>query len=359
MEALRDGITMIRGRASKNLLFGPMVSSTYLIDAGDTVVLYDTACGGRAARNTASVLKDADNRKKWKTGAVVLGHTHMDHANNLQLAELMPAENRKILVHESGVSGGKLLNSPYRMIHFMVDSARSLYSVYRGFPFPYSLMMTPLAWLDRLAPAAARSTFAAIGALAWPRPRKARRELTVLSDDAMTDAASLGLPEGFTGWPVGDSVIIPTPGHSPCSVSLVSPRLKAVLVSDADYVGNPVFINGNIENLIHSLGRIRALAENGTIDLLLSAHDDPVEGSEEIVRHISSRISRFEALRDEVLVIHRETGSTDVGYLTRLLADRSPLYREMKENHYPRSVYFPEVPVARALIESGLIQSSV
>jgi hypothetical protein len=102
---------------------------------------------------------------------------------------------------------------------------------------------------------------------------------------------------------------------------------------------------------------MKSLTEAGLVDLLLPAHGPVKQGADAIVRHLDFHIRRLETIRNEVLALHRDSGSKDVRRLTKTLVQRSPLFRMLKANNFPRFVCFVHNIVALCLIEEGILDS--
>lgn len=103
------------------------------------------------------------------------------------------------------------------------------------------------------------------------------------------------------GWRLGSKIILPTPGHSPCSVSLLWPEKKALFISDTDWVCNPVFIYSSLRDSISTLKMMKELNEASNVDLLLPAHGQVKEGGGEVLAHLDSYIRRLDVIRSGVL----------------------------------------------------------
>ncbi len=124
--------------------------------------------------------------------------------------------------------------------------------------------------LDAFSPALARKIFSIIGNLPWPSPSDGTEKPVALqdADKQVMNFESLEL----RGWVLGNKIILPTPGHSPCSVSLYWPDQKALFVSDADWIGNPVFLASSLRDSLASLNQILEYTEAGYVELLIPAH---------------------------------------------------------------------------------------
>ena len=110
------------------------------------------------------------------------------------------------------------------------------------------------------------------------------------------------------GWRLGSKIILPTPGHSPCSVSLLWPEKKALFISDTDWVCNPVFIYSSLRDSISTLKMMKELNEASNVDLLLPAHGQVKEGGGEVLAHLDSYIRRLDVIRSGVLSAYHSCG---------------------------------------------------
>jgi glyoxylase-like metal-dependent hydrolase (beta-lactamase superfamily II) len=203
-----------------------------------------------------------------------------------------------------------------------------------------------------LSPDLASTVFAALGSLAFSSPNDGATHPESLQEADKTNFDLGGIR--LAGWSLDDKVLLPTPGHSPCSVSLLWPARKALLISDADWIGNPVFIKSSLRDCIASFETMKALTEAGVVDLLLPAHGPVKEGADVILRHLDFHIRRLETVRNEVLTLCHDSGVRDVRRLTKMLVRHSPLFRLLKGSNFPRFVCFVHNVVALCLIEEGI-----
>lgn len=277
----------------------------------------------------------------------------MDHANNFHLADHLGAEEIHVYLHERGFADGRVRNVPSEFYSEVLEAWSAYVNPYRAFYAPYSLITAPFALLHRLSPGLARGLFSAIGAVPWPRPRDGSIAPEPLLEHDL-EAIDVGGLE-VQGWRLGDKVVLPTPGHSPCSVSLFWPEKKALLASDADYVGNPVFAACSLRDYLSSMKTMLGLAEAGQVDLLLPGHGLVTEGREQVLRRLRFQLRRLQVLRDEVRAVQRATGEKDVHKLTQVLVRKSPLFRMLKESNFPRMVLFGHNAVAVCLREDGVL----
>ena len=80
------------------------------------------------------------------------------------------------------------------------------------------------------------------------------------------------------------------------------------------------------------------------------------EGEEEVLGHLDSHIRCLETMRGEVLSAYHSCGEEkDVYKLTRILTQRSPLFRMLKLVNYPRLVVFVHNVVAVCRREEGVL----
>ena len=353
-QQVRDGIVLFEGKISRNLMVDPMVSHTYFLEDGDQVILFDPSCGKDIGRRVEEHIR---GRRKasasWSKAFVIAGHSHLDHANNFYLADEVGAPETHVYVHESGFRNGKVMNDPAPFVRDIVRDSNKHYDLYLSFFFPYNLLLSPLALLNLFSPDLAATVFAALGSLPFSSPNdgNASPEPLKEADKKELDLGGIKL----AGWPLDDKVLLPTPGHSPCSVSLLWPAKKALFISDADWAGNPVFIRSSLRDCISSFETMKALTQAGVVDLLLPAHGPIKEGADTILPHLDFHIRRLETMRNEVLALHHDSGSKDVRQLTKTLVRHSPLFRLLKGSNFPRFVCFIHNIVALCLIEEGIL----
>lgn len=352
---IRSGIVLFQGRISRNLMLDPMVSHTYFLEDGDEVIIFDPSCGQEIAKEIEAHIRSRRKAEaEWRKAILIAGHSHMDHANNFYLSDVIGAQETHVFIHERGFQDGRVMNEPVAFIEKVIEESRTYYNPYMTFPVPYNLLVYPLAALHALSPALAAKVFSVIGAIPWPRPVNGSVQPEPLRENEL-QVIELGNVK-VKGWRLGNKVILPTPGHSPCSVSLLWPEKKALFISDADWVGNPVFISSSLRDCISSLKMMRELTEASKVDLLLPAHGQVKECGEEVLGHLDSHIRCLEAMRSEVLSAYRSCGEEkDVCKLTRVLAQKSPLFRMLKLVNYPRLVVFAHNVVAICLREEGIL----
>jgi len=349
-ETIRKGITMVPGTISRNLLFLPMVSSVYILEDGGDIIIFDPSCGKKIGRAVESYIKKRkDEGVKWENALIFAGHSHIDHANNFYLKDVIDAPHSRTLVHEKGFVDGQVLNDPFRMIAHMVKQAKGHYNIFRGFPFPYSLLLSPFVALDAVFPNMACSAFAAVGSLPWSKPRNGTAKPEALLETDLENIDINGI--AVKGWKFSKFILLPTPGHSPCSVSLLWLDKKAIFTSDVDWPGNPVFINASIKDCIASLSFLKALAEADAIQLYLPSHETSIKGKNRVILHLDGRIGRLERMKDQVLSLSKEMGEKNVLKLTKKLIRISADFQMARLSHYPRFVSFTQAFVAVTLLE--------
>jgi glyoxylase-like metal-dependent hydrolase (beta-lactamase superfamily II) len=353
-QQVRDGILRFEGKISRNLMLDPMVSHTYFLEDGEQVILFDPSCGKSIGRRVEEHIR---RRRKasasWSRAFVIAGHSHLDHANNFYLADLLGVPETHVYVHERGFRNGKVMNDPAPFVRDIVRDSNKHYNLYRSFFFPYNLLLAPLALVNLFSPDAASTAFARLGSLAFPSPNDGNAVPQPLEEVDKKELDVKGI--NLAGWPLGDKVVLPTPGHSPCSVSLLWPARKALFISDADWVGNPVFIRSSLRDCISSFETMKALTEAGVVDLLLSAHGPVKQGADSILPHLDFHVRRLETMRNEVLALHHGSGVKDVRRLTKELVRQSPHFRLLKESNFPRFVCLLHNVVALCLIEEGIL----
>jgi glyoxylase-like metal-dependent hydrolase (beta-lactamase superfamily II) len=352
---IRKGIVLFKGKISRNLMLEPIISNTYFLEDGDEATIFDPSCGKDIAKRIEAYIRSAlKTNTKWKRAFIIAGHSHLDHANNFYFSDVIGVPDTHIYVHESGFENGRVMNNPAPFIENMMGESRKYYNFYLAFPFPYNLFMIPLAITDRLSPSLALKVFSLIGAVPWPNPKDGSHTPEALKDSDMQiiDIGDMKIQ----GWKIGNKIILPTPGHSPCSVTLFWPEKKAIFISDAAWIGNPVFMTASLREIISSLEKMKELTQAGKVDLLLPAHGRVIEGASEILNHLDFHILGIEVMRDEVLATYHACGQEkDILKLTKVLTQESPLFKLLKLTNYPRMVVFVHNIVAACLREEGIL----
>jgi glyoxylase-like metal-dependent hydrolase (beta-lactamase superfamily II) len=352
---IRAGILLFKGRISRNLLLEPMVSNSYFLEDGDDVIMFDPSCGKEIAKRIETHIRiRREANAGWKRSFLIAGHSHTDHAGNFYLSDVIGAPESHIYVHESGFQDGIVKNGLVPATENMIQECMRYYNFYKALPFPYNLLMYPFVPLDALSPALARKAAGMVGGLVNPAPANGslRPEPLRANDQRVFDLENCEV----RGWKVGGKVILPTPGHSSCSVSLLWPEQKALFVSDADWIGNPLFVSTSLRESISSLEMLKHLAEAGKVDLLLPAHGQVTEGRDQVLSYLDFHIRRLEVMRNEVLTAYHSCGEKkDVRQLTKFLAQESPLFRMLKSADFPRFVVFVHSVVAVCLREEGVL----
>ncbi len=353
---VRDGIVMFKGKLSRHLFVDPMVSNAFFIEDGDEAILFDPSCGKRiAAVMETHIRQRRAAGADWKRAFVIAGHSHLDHANNFVLSDVLGAPETHVYVHEAGFRDGQVMNVPNSMFEEVIQTCEGYFSRYESFSFPYNLLMSPLALMSRFSPTLARRIWAALAGLCWPDPVNGSVPAEPLREEEK-QVVRIGDTE-MAGWRAGSKIVLPTPGHSPCSISLLWEERKALFVSDADWIGNPVFMFGSLSDCIVTLQKFKALTESGIVDVFLPAHGQVKEGREKILNHLEFRIGRLKNMRDEVLWAYDAYGEKDVRKLTRTLVRESPFFRTLKVTNLPRMVVNVHDIVALCLKEEGILDS--
>lgn len=352
---VKSGIFLFKGILSRNLLLEPMVSHIYLLENSDEVTIFDPSCGKKIAKRVEAHIRGRQKvQQKWKKAFLIAGHSHMDHANNFYLSNVIGAPETHIYVHEKGFQDGEVMNKPVPITENMIDESKRYYNPYLVYPYPYNLIMYPFVMLNALSPMLARKIFSMVASIPWPAPTDGPVKPEPLRECEMQNMNFGGF--NMQGWRVGNKVILPTPGHSPCSVSLFLPEQKTLFVSDADWIGNPVSASGSIRDCISSLKKLKALSEVEKIETLLPAHGIMKEGVEQVLNYLDYNIQHLQVMRNEVLAAYHSSGEVkDVRKLTRVLTQESPVFRMLKLVNYPRMVFFVHNVVAVCLREEGIL----
>jgi glyoxylase-like metal-dependent hydrolase (beta-lactamase superfamily II) len=352
---IKDGIVLFAGKMSRHLMLEPIVSNTYFLENDDEVLIFDPSCGKKIAKSVEYHMRSRRTAGvKWKKAVLIAGHSHIDHANNFYLSDLTGSAKTHIYVHEAGFKDGRVMNESVAFVRNMIEESKKYYNPYLAFSFPYNLLMYPVAALDVFFSELAVKLFSRIGAIPWPHPANGKVQPEPLRQD---DAEVLDFENiSIKGWRTGDKCILSTPGHSPCSVSLFWPEKKALFISDADWIGNPVFMSSSMKDCIDSLEKIKELTRAGKVELLLPAHGLVKEGRDRIMEYLAFLISRLKLMRSEVLSAYESSGRIkDVRKLTSFLVQGSPLFKTFKLINYPRFVVFIHNVVAVCLKEEGVL----
>ena len=353
---LRTGLQMFEGRMSFNSAFAPMAANAYFLETSEGAVLFDPSCGRRMRKRLEAFIgARLRSGPRWERAAIVAGHSHYDHAGNLGLSDALCAPDTRVLVHEKGFRDGVVaLATPRLIVREMLDRGAELYNPFQAFYPPFSLLLAPFAALHTASGSWARRVFTPVGAAAIPAPTRGAVLPQPLAERALAPVEVDGIT--LSGWPLLDTLVFPTPGHSPCSVCLYWPEQRAVCVSDLDWIGNPVFLDGPPAQIIESLLTVRRLAEAANIELLLPGHGWPKVGLQSILQHLDFQVHRIRALKDEVLATQSRHREKDVAALTRILVRESPLFRLYSRGNYPAFIIFTTNMVAVCLKEEGLLR---
>lgn len=352
---VKDGIVLFKGKISRNLLFSPITSNTYLLEDKDELTIFDPSCGKDIAKRIEAYIRSRlDARVEWKRAYLIAGHSHIDHANNFFLSDVIGAPDTHIFVHESGFENGKVMNNPTTFIENMTSESRKYYNPYRAFSFPYNLCLLPFVITNMLSPLLALKIFSLVGSFPWPKPKDGSCAPEALKNSDIQTIKTGDIE--IQGWRVGNKIVFPTPGHSPCSLTLFWPEKEALFVSDADWIGNPVFMNASPRDIISSLEKMKELTRAGKVELFLPAHGRVKKGSSQILKHLDFHTLRIEVMRNEILSTYHAYGEKkDILKITRVLTQESPLFRSLKLTNYPRMVVFVHNIVATCLREEGLL----
>jgi len=340
---ITHGITQLKGRMPRNVAFEPVVSSTYFLEDGDEALIFDPSFGKDISE---SVIEHVENKHangvKWKRAFLVAGHSHYDHANNFHLANVLGAEETHIYLHEAGFRNGTVKNGRGEIVG-LVAQAKAYYDPAKTLSFPNNLFMSM---------AVRRASHATAKAL-----KNGKQESVVPEKLKQNDLQTIVVGDSeIHGWRIGKWIIFPTPGHSPCSVTLFWPEKKALFVSDATWIGNPVFVDGSLHELRDSLEKLKSLTTAGLVDLLLPGHGQITEGTHQIVNHLDFQILKLDVIKDEVLTAYHGCGEEkDIIKFTRYLCEESMLFRLLGTSNFPKMVIFAHTIVVQCLKEKGIL----
>jgi glyoxylase-like metal-dependent hydrolase (beta-lactamase superfamily II) len=301
---IRNGIVLFKGKISRNSALEPMISNNYFLEDGDEVIIFDPSCGKEIARQIEDHIRSRQAaRAEWKRACLIAGHSHLDHAGNFYLSDVIRASESHIYVHEKGFQDGHVKNQPVSQAEYVIAEAQKYYNPYLTYPVPYNLLF---ATVDVLSPTLARKISSRVAAFPCPAPINGSVRPEPLRD-ADIQVIDFGDSE-VRGWRVGCKVILPTQGHSPCSVSLFWPEKKALFVSDADWIGNPVFASASVKDSISSLEKLKALTESGKVELLLPADGCVIDSSCQVWSYLDLHIRLLEVMRNEILSAYAHPG---------------------------------------------------
>ena len=124
---IRDGIVMFEGKWSRHLLLESMTSSIYFLEDGDELIIFDTSCGKEIAKRVEAHIRNRRKAKaEWKKAILIAGHSHMDHANNFHLSDVIGAEETHIYVHERGFRDGTVMNEPVAVFRSLIEECKKM-----------------------------------------------------------------------------------------------------------------------------------------------------------------------------------------------------------------------------------------
>jgi len=123
---IRSGIVLFRGEISRHLLIRPMVSNAYLLENGDVVILFDPSCGKEIAGSIEAHVRSRRHAgARRKRAFLVAGHSHIDHAGNFYLSDVLGADESHVYVHERGLRNGRVINEPRAFIEKVMEESRT------------------------------------------------------------------------------------------------------------------------------------------------------------------------------------------------------------------------------------------
>jgi len=350
-QEIRDGVWVVEGCLPRDMM-GPIASNAYVIDSDKGLVVYDPSCGPRVAKEIAALI---DRRGSLENLGVVIGHSHFDHAGNLHVADHGTVARRHIIAHEAGFVGDTIANSAEQNYRYAIGKMKASHDPYRAAFGATRAMQAPFALTQTVAPALTESAFLALAALRAGHPTSSKVTPRRLAD---SDVELMDL-DGVVarGWSVDGLVLLATPGHSDCSISLFDPQKRVLCTSDADFIGNPIYACGSLRACVESLETMMALVRAGQVEFLLPGHGLHIVGADAILCHLQSRAELLRTLRHEVLNGWRQHGGEpDVAILTRWLVERSPLFRLWSHAAFPKHMVLPFNMVSTVLTEEGLLQ---
>ncbi len=131
-----EGIFVFQGRTPNNLLLRPISAHAYLLEDGEEVILFDPSCGKSVASGVEAHIRSRQQAGvQWEKAFLIAGHSHMDHANNFYLSDIVGAPETRVYVHEKGFQYGKVNNGPVAFIEDLIGTSNRYYDFYRSFPY--------------------------------------------------------------------------------------------------------------------------------------------------------------------------------------------------------------------------------
>ena len=104
---VREGITMFTGKFSRNLLYDPIVSNSYLLEIEDGLIIFDPSCGKKIAKKIETYLQRMRTEQiEWAKALIIAGHSHFDHANNYYLSDKIGASKSHNYVMKAALKTG-------------------------------------------------------------------------------------------------------------------------------------------------------------------------------------------------------------------------------------------------------------
>lgn len=171
-----DGIVFFEGSISRNCMQRPMVSNTYFLEDGDKMILFDPSCGKEIAKRIEAYIRNRrEGKAEWRRAILIAGHSHMDHANDLYLSDVIGAEDTHIYVHERDFRNGTVMNEPVCFFKNRIEESKKFYNFYLGSLGPDILLAYPIMILDKVSSTLAAKVMGRLGALPWPPPVNEQR----------------------------------------------------------------------------------------------------------------------------------------------------------------------------------------
>jgi glyoxylase-like metal-dependent hydrolase (beta-lactamase superfamily II) len=352
---IQKGIFMVGGRLARNILVEPMASNTYLIDNNNELIIFDPSSGKETAEIVDIYIQERlKSGTKWKKAFLIVSHSHPDHAGNLHLLDNSGIDECHVLVHEQGFQNGAVKNEPVTFIKELIEECSRYYNPYLETPLPFNLFISPIALINAFSTSGARQVFGNIGGFIWPRPVLGAIRPESLKNEDLQHANN---NFDFKCWQMGNAVVLPTPGHSVCSVSLYVPERKALFIGDAAWIGDPISPFASIRQCISSLETLMSLVKSTKIDLLFQGHGYPIEGFEQVQSCLDFSINRLALIRSQILEAYRLSGNDkDIRRLSKTLIREAPLFKLLYSANLPVMVLIVYNMVISCLRDEGILE---
>lgn len=168
---IRQDILFFEGKISRNMMVDPMVSHTYFLEDGDQVIVFDPSCGKDIGGRVEEHIQERRRASaSWNRAFLIAGHSHLDHAGNFYLADVIGAPETHVYVHERGFRNGRVMNEPAPFVKDVIQESNKYYNMYLSFFFPYNLFLSPFAAIDMFSSDLAAILFSTLGSLPSAQP---------------------------------------------------------------------------------------------------------------------------------------------------------------------------------------------